>query len=82
MRKQQCNSLYILIILFSETSYVPKNNNFTNLTKYEIEEGIRGIKVFGRMDYIPLAKLNELITLSKYPKAVLIIYIYFEDFIV
>ena len=33
---------------------------------------MRGIKIFGRMDYIPLAKQKELITLSKYPKAVLI----------
>ena len=33
---------------------------------------MRGIKVFGRMDYIPLAIQKEFITLSKYPKAVLI----------
>ena len=33
---------------------------------------MRGIKVFGRMDYIPLAMQKEFITLSKYPKAVLI----------
>ena len=33
---------------------------------------MRGIKVFGRMDYIPLAKQKEFIALRKYPKAVLI----------
>ena len=72
MRKQQCKYLHILIILYSEACYVLKNHNFTKLTKYEIEEGMKGIKVFGRMDYIPLAKQKELIALSKYPKAVII----------
>ena len=51
MRKQQCNYLHILIILFSEACYLLKNNFFTKLNKYEIKEGMRGIKVFQLMDH-------------------------------